>query len=79
MSRLRILDCSQNCNYYSLISFLQDLIEMLLDLQRHHDSQAKRLGDLEDYLDQLLLRVMEATPGLLQNPFVSCKAQARYT
>lgn len=53
--------------------FLQDLILLVTDLQSDLDSQKKKLKDLEDYLDDLLLRVMETTPRILQNPYVTCK------
>jgi Rab11 family-interacting protein 1/2/5 len=35
--------------------------------------QQKRIKDTEDYLDDLLLRVMETTPRILQNPYVKQK------
>ncbi|XP_046682813.1 rab11 family-interacting protein 1 isoform X2 [Homalodisca vitripennis] len=50
----------------------EELIDMVMDLQ-----QQKR--DLEDYLDQLLLRVMETSPRILQNPYMNCKTQAKIT
>jgi hypothetical protein len=49
---------------------------MVCSLQASLEHQSKKLKDLEDYLDNLLLRVMETTPRILQNPYVSCKAQA---
>ncbi|KAG8335346.1 hypothetical protein J6590_070083 [Homalodisca vitripennis] len=54
------------------LAMLQELIDMVMDLQ-----QQKR--DLEDYLDQLLLRVMETSPRILQNPYMNCKTQAKIT
>jgi len=54
----------------------EDLIEMVCTLEASVEHQSKKLKDLEDYLDNLLLRVMETTPRILQNPYVTCKAQA---
>lgn len=62
----------------SLIGF-QDLIEMILQMEGKAEVQKKRVKDLEDYLDNLLLRVMETTPRILQNPFITCKAQASFS
>ena len=41
---------------------------MILNLQASLEKQAKHTRDLEDYIDDLLLRVMETTPQLLQAP-----------
>ncbi|RZC39933.1 rab11 family-interacting protein 1 [Asbolus verrucosus] len=49
----------------------EDLILIVCDLQSDLESQKKKLKDLEDYLDDLLLRVMETTPRILQNPYVT--------
>ncbi|XP_046425067.1 rab11 family-interacting protein 2 [Neodiprion virginianus] len=49
----------------------EDLIELTLQLQREVADKKKRLGDLEDYIDSLLLRVIESSPRLLQNPYQS--------
>lgn len=46
---------------------------MVCEQQEDLAAQRKKLKDLEDYLDDLLLRVMETTPRILQNPYVSCK------
>ncbi|XP_044765997.1 rab11 family-interacting protein 2 isoform X2 [Coccinella septempunctata] len=53
----------------------EDLILMTVNLQNEVDSQKKKLKDLEDYIDDLLLRVMETTPKILQNPYVDCKVE----
>ncbi|KAL7299890.1 hypothetical protein TKK_0007218 [Trichogramma kaykai] len=47
----------------------EDLIELILNLQLDVADKKKRLHDLEDYIDALLLRVIECSPVLLQNPF----------
>ncbi|XP_012234984.1 rab11 family-interacting protein 2 [Linepithema humile] len=47
----------------------EDLIELTLQLQAQITEKNKRLNDLEDYIDALLLRVIECSPRLLQNPY----------
>ena len=49
----------------------EDLIELTLQLQADVTEKKKRLNDLEDYIDALLLRVIECSPRLLQNPYQS--------
>ncbi|XP_034949133.1 rab11 family-interacting protein 2 [Chelonus insularis] len=49
----------------------EDLIELALQLQREVNDKKRRLIDLEDYIDSLLLRVIETSPRLLQNPYSS--------
>jgi len=51
----------------------EDLIEALVGLQATAELQGKRLGELEDYLDTLLIRVMEAAPVLLQKDSMIAK------
>ncbi|KAJ8981466.1 hypothetical protein NQ317_006992 [Molorchus minor] len=51
----------------------EDLVLALYETQNNLEKQKKKLKDLEDYLDDLLLRVMETTPRILQNPYVTCK------
>lgn len=48
----------------------EDLIVLVYGLQRDVDMEKKKSKDLENYLDDLLLRVMETTPRILQNPYV---------
>ncbi|CAG9796691.1 unnamed protein product [Diatraea saccharalis] len=48
----------------------EDLIVMIYNLQKDAESEKKKNKDLENYLDELLLRVMETTPRILQNPYV---------
>ncbi|XP_029160373.1 rab11 family-interacting protein 2 [Nylanderia fulva] len=47
----------------------EDIIEFALQLQGQITEKNKRLTDLEDYIDALLLRVIESSPRLLQNPY----------
>ncbi|XP_056646931.1 rab11 family-interacting protein 1 isoform X2 [Diorhabda sublineata] len=57
----------------------KDLILSLVETKNDLEKQKKKLKDLEDYLDDLLLRVMETTPCILQNPYVTCKMAAKHT
>lgn len=42
---------------------------MALQLQTEVNDKKRRLADLEDYIDSLLLRVIETSPRILQNPY----------
>jgi len=44
----------------------EDLIEMVVNLQNAQDLQARKIIDLEDYIDNLLIRVLEVAPILLK-------------
>lgn len=48
----------------------EELIVMVYNLQKDAELEKKKNKDLENYLDELLLRVMETTPRILQNPYV---------
>uniref|UniRef100_A0A8D8YAD4 Rab11 family-interacting protein 5 n=1 Tax=Cacopsylla melanoneura TaxID=428564 RepID=A0A8D8YAD4_9HEMI len=54
-----------------------DLIEMVLELKDEVEQQAVREKEIKDYLEDLLLRVMETSPWVLQKPFMSCKSQSQ--
>uniref|UniRef100_T1JBB1 C2 domain-containing protein n=1 Tax=Strigamia maritima TaxID=126957 RepID=T1JBB1_STRMM len=47
----------------------EDLVELIVCQQSSIDRHLKQIRDLEDYIDDLLVRVMETQPRLLQNPF----------
>ena len=51
----------------------EDLIELVVGLQANAETQGKKLKDLEDYLDGLLIRVMETAPVLLQKDSLTTK------
>jgi hypothetical protein len=71
-------DILEDCNWkLFLCVFPKDLIEIICSLQVSMEHQSRKMQDLEDYLDTLLLRVMETTPRLLQNPYVSRKTHAK--
>ena len=47
------------------LAIFKDLIEMVCFLQRTVESQGKKVADLEDYIDGMVLRVMEKAPVIL--------------
>lgn len=49
----------------------EDLVEMVEQLRNSLNKAHKERKDLEDYIDNLLLRVMEHSPSILQNPYAS--------
>ena len=51
----------------------QDLIETVIRLQASVEEQGKKAADLEDYVDSLLIKVMEASPVLLEKNLLSSK------
>jgi Rab11 family-interacting protein 1/2/5 len=51
----------------------EDLIETVVKLQARVEEQGKKVADLEDYVDGLLIKVMEASPVLLEKNLLSCK------
>jgi hypothetical protein len=55
------------------VTILQDLIEMVIKLQASVEEQGKRVGDLEDYVDSMMIKVMEVSPVLLEKNVLSCK------
>lgn len=48
---------------------LQELMLIANGMENEALLQRQRVKELEDYLDNLLLRVMETQPKLLQNPY----------
>ncbi|XP_040565696.1 uncharacterized protein Rip11 isoform X1 [Lepeophtheirus salmonis] len=44
----------------------EDLIEMVIGLQSSVDCQNRKLSDMEDYIDSLLMKVIATAPSLLQ-------------
>ena len=51
----------------------EDLIEMVINLQKTVDMQGKKVIDLEDYIDNLLIKVLDVAPILLkqESPLIS--------
>lgn len=57
---------------YSLFFFILVFKELMLianGMENEALLQRQRVKELEDYLDNLLLRVMETHPKILQNPY----------
>ena len=46
---------------------------MVITLQASVEEQGKKVADLEDYVDSILIKVMEASPVLLEKNVLSCK------
>jgi len=46
----------------------EDLIEMVVAMQGQVDQQGRKIGDLEDYIDNMLIRILEVAPILLKKP-----------
>jgi len=46
----------------------EDLIELVVGLQGQVDHQGRKIGDLEDYIDNMLIRILEVAPILLKKP-----------
>jgi len=44
----------------------EDLIEMVVDLKKELDGQGKKIVDLEDYIDNLLIKILDVAPILLK-------------
>lgn len=45
----------------------EELVAMIVNLHNTVDSQKQKISDLEDYIDKLLLRVLDNMPSLLKN------------
>ena len=54
-----------------LVSLFQELINMVHQQKKLLAKKDANTKDLENYIDNLLVRVMETTPKLLQNPYKS--------
>merc|ERR1711971_1458257 len=46
----------------------EDLIEMVVAMQGQVDQRCRKIGDLEDYIDNMLIRILEVAPILLKKP-----------
>ena len=61
-----------------LNNIFQDLIEMVMNLQATVEQQGRKSDDLEDYIDSLLIRVMDVAPVILQkDPPMLCKSEIK--
>lgn len=52
----------------------EDMMKMAHNLENEVTYQKQRVKELEDYLDSLLLKVMECQPRILQNPYQTQKS-----
>ena len=46
---------------------------MVVRLQAGVEDQGKKVAVLEDYIDSLMVKIMEASPVLLEKNILSCK------
>jgi len=51
---------------------------MVIQLQSNLREETKQKIDLEEYLDKLLLRVMETSPKILQTPYISYSRNSHF-
>lgn len=63
------------CSNQIVFNFTQDLIMLAIKQQADLERQRDKIADLENYLDNLLVRVMETTPKILQKPYGSHTCQ----
>lgn len=54
------------------------MILLANSLENEVKMQKNKMKEMEDYLDDLLLRVMETHPKILQNPYRSQSTFKRY-
>ncbi|NXQ92197.1 RFIP5 protein, partial [Nyctibius grandis] len=66
-----ILD--QSAKYYHLTH--DELIQLLLQREKELSKKEEHIQELENYIDQLLVRIMEESPTLLQIPLGESKTQ----
>lgn len=52
---------------------LQDLIEMVVRLQAQVEDGGKKVADMEEYIDTILVKIMENSPVLLERNIMACK------
>ena len=52
---------------------LQDLIEMVVRLQAQVEDGGKKVADMEEYIDSIMVKIMENSPVLLERNIMTCK------
>uniref|UniRef100_A0A803VJV1 FIP-RBD domain-containing protein n=1 Tax=Ficedula albicollis TaxID=59894 RepID=A0A803VJV1_FICAL len=62
----------QSAKYYHLTH--DELIQLLLQKEGELSKKQEHIQELENYIDQLLVRIMEQSPTLLQIPLGSGQA-----
>lgn len=65
----RIIGSSRNLSYEVMPR--RQLIDLIAEQRRTLARQERRIRELEEYIDHLLVRVMESQPSVLQVPVVS--------
>ncbi|NXD88351.1 RFIP5 protein, partial [Halcyon senegalensis] len=63
----------QSAKYYHLTH--DELIELLLQREKELSKKEEHIHELENYIDQLLVRIMEQSPTLLQIPLEESKTK----
>lgn len=63
--------------FFNLCFLYQELIDMIIQLQSNLRDETKQKAELEEYLDRLLLRVMETSPKILQTPYICYSHNSR--
>ncbi|OXB75821.1 UNVERIFIED_CONTAM: hypothetical protein H355_009454 [Colinus virginianus] len=63
----------QSAKYYHLTH--DELIQLLLQREKELSKKEEHIQELENYIDQLLVRIMEQSPTLLQIPLGEAKAK----
>uniref|UniRef100_A0A8V0YZ06 RAB11 family interacting protein 5 n=1 Tax=Gallus gallus TaxID=9031 RepID=A0A8V0YZ06_CHICK len=63
----------QSAKYYHLTH--DELIQLLLQREKELSKKEEHIQELEDYIDQLLVRIMEQSPTLLQIPLGEAKTK----
>lgn len=63
----------QSAKYYHLTH--DELIQLLLQKEKELSKKEEHIQELENYIDQLLVRIMEQSPTLLQIPLGEAKTK----
>lgn len=66
------------CLFINIFFCIQEMILLANNLENEVKMQKNKMKEMEDYLDDLLLRVMETHPKILQNPYRSQSTFKRY-
>ena len=51
----------------------EDLIEMVVRLQAQVEDGGKKVADMEEYIDSIMVKIMENSPVLLERNIMACK------
>lgn len=67
-SRLWFLATQESVSAYSNLSF-EEVVQELVKQKEIVKKKDAHIKELEDYIDNLLVRVMEETPSILRTPY----------